>query len=456
MNYQLRIILPLLFLLSTLKAQAQQELGLHFANDIWQASQTNPAMMNKHRLTVALPGAAVGFYHSAFTLNNALQTREGTTYINLDEGISKLDDNNQLLAGFQADIIGAAYNFGDVQIGASWSVRGNGYVDYTREALNVLWNGNGGYVGETVDVATIFQFTAYNEIALSGAYNWQDKISVGAKLKYLSGFSDLSTDRTATDQELSLETSDDVYQSSFRTNYVFRRAGFPEVNGASELGTQVFDFSMNGNTGFGLDLGITANLTDKLTISASVIDLGSINWKNDTYEYTTHGSYDYSGLDLFSYSDADTINTQRLTEDLQLIADNITGTLDIRSTTSDNYSYTTPLQTRGYLSGTYKLMDDLTIGALFYLENTRLGTQPGFVISGRRPFGKWLTLGATYGMRNGGFNNFGLNATGHLGPVQVYVASDNIFAAVNPFGSRNTNLRLGFNVVLWEIEPPLE
>ncbi len=256
-----------------------------------------------------------------------------------------------------------------------------------------------------------------------------------------------------------LETDEDVYQSAFTTDYVFRRAGFPEVDGAYDIlnGLQVIDFSSEGgNTGFGFDLGITANLTDKLTLSASIIDIGSITWKTDTYEYTTRGKYNYGGLDLFSYSNADTLNTQLLTEDLERIADELTDKLDIRNTTEPGYSYTTPLHTRGYLSGTYQLMDDLTVGALFYFDNTRIGTQPGFAISARKPFGKWVTAGATYAVRNGRFNNLGVNATGHFGPLQIYLATDNIIGAVNPLGSKNVNLRLGFNLVFWEIEPPLE
>jgi len=457
MDYRLKAILPLFFLLLIIKVEAQQELGLHFVGDIWQASQTNPAMMNEHRLVIALPGAAAGFYHPAFSINDALPTRSGTTFINLDEVIPTLDDNNQLLAGFQGDIIGAAYRFGDFQLGASWSVRGDAYADYTREAIDVLWNGNGGYIGETVNVAAIFQFTAYNEIGISGAYSWRDKISIGAKIKLLNGFSDFSTDRE--DQILTLETADDVYQSAFSTDYVFRRAGFPIVDGAYDLlrGLQVYNFNtQSGNTGLGFDLGLSANVTDKLTLSASVIDLGSLTWKTDTYEYTTRGKFNYGGLDLFSYSSADTLNTTLLTEDLESIADELTDRLEIRDSTEPDYSYTTPLRTRGYLSGTYQLMDDLTLGALFYLENTQLGTQPGFAISGRRPFGKWVTLGASYAMRNGRFNNLGLNATGHFGPLQVYVASDNIAAVVNPYGSKNANLRVGFNLVFREIEPPLE
>ncbi len=457
MDYQLKAILPLFFLLFIAKVQAQQELGLHFADDIWQASQTNPAMMNDHRLVIALPGVAAGFYHPAFSVNDALPSRSGTTFINLDDVIPGLEDSNQLLAGFQGDIIGAAYRFGDFQLGASWSVRGNAFADYTREAIDVLWNGNAGYIGETANVAAIFQFTAYNEIGISGAYSWRDKISIGAKLKLLNGFSDLSTDRE--NQILTLETSDDVYQSAFSTDYTFRRSGFPAVDGAYELlnGLQVYNFNtQSGNTGLGLDVGITANLTDKLTLSASLIDLGSITWRTEAFEYTTRGKFNYGGLDLFSYSSADTLNTQLLTEDLERIADELTDRLEIRDTTEPDYSYTTSLHTRGYLSGTYKLIDDLTIGALFYLENTQIGMQPGFAISGRRPFGKWVTLGASYAMRNGRFNNLGLNATGHFGPLQVYVASDNIAAAVNPYGSKNVNLRLGFNLVFREIEPSLE
>ena len=453
MNYRLRIILPLLILLFTInKVQAQQELGLQFMDDIWQSAQTNPAMMNDHRIVVALPGVAGGFYHSAFSVNDALHTRNGNTFINLDDIVPELEDHNQLLAGFQADILGAAYRFGNIQVGASWAVKGSAYTDYTRESIDVLWNGNAGYIGEIANVAADFQFTAYNEIGLSAAYNWRDKITLGAKVKYLNGYSDLSTDLN--DQLLSLETADDVYQSAFNTDYVFRRAGFPPVDGAYDLlsGLQLYNLTNSGNTGFGFDVGLTANLTQKLTISAAVIDLGSINWTSDTYEYTTRGKYNYGGLDLFSYASADTIDSQRLTDDLEIIADELTDILDIKNTTLPGYSYTTRLHTRGYLSGTYQLMDDLTVGALFYLENTRLGTQPGFTLSARKPFGKWVTAGTTIGMRNGRFNNLGINATGHLGPVQIYLVSDNIAAAVNPYGSKNFNFRFGINLAFGKID----
>jgi len=444
MNYRLSAI-TLLFFLSIFAANAQQELGLHFMDDIWQASQTNPAMMNKHKLSVALPGVAAGFYNPAFSINDALHNRNGGTVINLDDIIPELDDQNQLFGEFQADILGAAYRFGNIQAGVSWSVRGSAYSDYTREMLDVLWNGNAGYIGETVNVAADFQFTLYNEIGISGAYNWKDKLTFGAKLKLLNGLSDLSTDRD--NQTLSLGTSDDVYQSSFTTDFIFRRSGFASVDGAYELldGLQLYDFNVDGNSGFGFDFGVTANLIDKLTLSVSVIDLGRIKWDTEARHYGTRGKYNYGGLDLFSYASADTIDSDRLTQDLKEIADTIGAILDIRIISEE--AYTTPLHTRGYLSGSYKLMDDLTVGALFYLENTRLGMQPGFALSARKKFNKWVTVGATYAMRNNKFNSLGLNATGHLGPVQIYLASDNVTAAVNPYGSKNFNFRGGINLV---------
>lgn len=449
-QFPFRFIFTLLFSLFIFTANAQQELGLHFMDDIWQASQTNPAMMNDHRITVALPGVAAGFYHPAFSINDALHKRNGSTVINLDDIVPELEDHNQLFTGFQADMVAAAYRFGGIQAGVSWSVRGSAYADYTREAIDVLWNGNAPYIGETVNVAADFQFTLYNEIGISGAYNWKDKLTFGAKIKFLNGFSDLSTDRN--EQILSLETADDVYQSSFTTDFVFRRAGFPSVDGAYELlnGLQLYDFNIDGNSGFGFDVGITANLIDKLTLSAAVIDLGRLNWDTEVYEYATLGKYNYGGLDLFSYSSADTIDSDRLTQDLEQIADTIGAILDINIVSSE--SYTTPLHTRGYLSGSYELMDDLTIGALFYMENTPLGTQPGFALSARKQFGKWVTVGASYAMRNKGFNNLGLNATGHLGPLQIYLASDNIAAAVNPYGSKNFNFRGGINLLFGKIK----
>ncbi len=440
------LLTPLLavFILS---ANAQQELSVHFMDDIWQSASTNPALMNHKKIVVALPSAYGNLYHSGFTFNDAFRQVDNGLSLNLDNAINRLKDDNILQTNLNLDALGVAVRLrDDVQVGLSWSVKGNAFVNYTPETLDLIWNGNAQYIGETVDIAPDFQFMVYNEIGLSGAYNWQNKFTFGAKLKYLTGISDVST---VGDNRLALTTSDDVYQTTFDTDFTFRRAGFDAVSDIAELVNDelsLYDFNnVSGkNSGFGIDLGVTANLIDRLTLSAAIIDLGSINWSNNAHEYTSRGTHTYEGIDLFSFASADSFNTDGLTAEFEQVLDSISQILDIRTGADD--SYRTALPTKAYLSGSYQIQDDLTVGALLYIENYRQNTVPGLTLSARKKFGRWFTLGATYALRSQRFDNFGLNALAHLGPVQIYAVSDNVAPLFNPFNSKNFNLRVGLNL----------
>lgn len=452
MNYLYKYpITTILFSLLMFTANAQHELGVHFMEDIWQSGQTNPAFMNDQKVVIALPSVYARFYHSGFTFEDAFRENGDELSFNLDNAITALEDKNDLNVNLNIDVLGVALRFDDIQVGLSWSVKGNAYTQYTRETLDLFWNGNADYVGRTANINPEFQFTAYNEIGLSGAYNWQDKFTFGTKIKYLTGISDTSTDG---DNTLSLTTSDDVYQISYDSDFSFRRAGFSQAADFAELTENDFSlYNLNdltgGNNGFGIDLGVTANLIDRLTLSVAVTDLGRISWKNETYEYNSKGIYTYEGLDLFDYVSSDTLDSDRLADDFEQVLDTIAEILDIRSTASDGY--TTSLNTKAYLSGSYEVLDDLTIGALIYIENANKSTQPGFALSARKKFGKWFTLGASYAFRSQRFDNLGLNAVAHLGPVQIYAVSDNIAPLFKPLDSKNYNFRVGLNLAFGRI-----
>src|SRR6185312_2047695 len=57
----------------------------------------------------------------------------------------------------------------------------------------------------------------------------------------------------------------------------------------------------SGNTGFGFDLGATFKPFDKLTLAASLVDIGAIKWTNNTYQYTldkSKANYTFEGVDI--------------------------------------------------------------------------------------------------------------------------------------------------------------
>jgi len=55
-----------------------------------------------------------------------------------------------------------------------------------------------------------------------------------------------------------------------------------------------------------------------------------------------------------------------------------------------------------------------------------------------------------YGRRDGGLNSFGAGFSGALGPVQLYVMSDNVWGAFKPSQLSALNFRIGLSLVFFE------
>ena len=53
-----------------------------------------------------------------------------------------------------------------------------------------------------------------------------------------------------------------------------------------------------GNVGLGLDFGLIYKYSDKITLSASLLDLALVRWKTDLNNVRGEGDFEYAGTDL--------------------------------------------------------------------------------------------------------------------------------------------------------------
>lgn len=455
-----RIFYSCLLLLLTLNIQAQQELGLHFADKIWQANKTNPGKMGQNGLVISLPSVYGNFYNSGFTYNDILKDIPGTDSVrlNLDEVISNLDEDNIFNTQANIDWLSVGFRTPKFQLGVSFSMKSSFYANYPKELLDLFWNGNAGYVNQTAEVATDFQAYSYSELAVGGAYQITDQLSVGGRLKYLSGIVDFSSELNG--NSVSVFTDEEFYQVTLDTDYRFNSSSFAIIDSTiSQVNRNTrFDFNkfFGSNTGFGLDLGATYQFNDKLELAASINDLGFINWSSNINNYESKGSYTYEGITFDPLVDGDSLSFSAIGDTLLDIFD-----VEVAQTAT---GYKTNLASKFYLSAKYEVIENLTIGGLFYGESYRGLFMPGVAISAQKDFGNILSVGGIYSYRNKSFTNLGVNVSAKLGPVQVYVLTDNLFPIFKPYDSKNFNLRVGLNLVFGkvgkgnktQIELPLE
>ena len=433
----LRKLIPLILsLLFVSSAFAQQELGLHFMKDIWQSSKTNPAFTSQAKVHFSIPSMYYNISHTGASYNDFVITNEnGENVLDIGAVIDQMDDNNQLFTTVETETFSFSIGIKNLKLSFNHAIKFNTFMDYPKELVQLAWNGNSQFIDQTISIGPDLQAYAYNEFGIGLAGKISD-ISVGGRLKLLTGIGDLSTERTKAE----VYTDPDVYQLTFDTDYLINTSSFFRYDGGNDFEIDFGDASFNdvfaSNFGTAIDLGASFKLGN-VDISASVIDLGFIGWKKNTVNYYSKGTYTYEGVDISGIIRDDSLSFEGA-------LDSIGEVLDFKETYNN---YSTMLPAKVYLSASYALGQNWNFGGLFYTEIYRGKVYPAFAASARAKFGNILSIGATYAIRNKRYDNFGLNAIVKLGPVQLFGVSDNIISAFQPYDSRNANLRFGLNLL---------
>lgn len=433
---QTNVKLTLLFLSLSAPVLAQHELGLSFMHHVWQSNITNPAIVQDKTVVIGLMGIRNNIAFDGPTYNEIVSHENGKAVIDIDRFIDKLDSRNKIRDDLDIPTLSAALRLGKLTLSLGHSVKYHAFFEYPKTLPQLVWQGNAQFIGQEVDLGNELQLTGYHELAAGAAYKF-GVLTLGAKAKFLSGIADATTDDDH--HTASLFTDPDVYQITLNGDYILHTANSFNYNSYKDLsadfnyGNLTLERFFSKNAGFAFDLGVRLEI-GKLDLSASLLDLGKITWDDDVTNYIATKSYEYDGLDF----------SEALTGGEDVNFDQALDTLDalfqVEKTSS---SYSSKLPRKIYLSGVYKLNETWSLGGLFFNENFRGKSTVSAAVGANAALFKFLNAGATYAVKDGTFDNIGLNVTLTLGPVQVFAVTDNVIAAFKPGDTNNYSVRLG-------------
>ena len=425
----------------------QLDLSSNLLRGTWQANLTNPAMLPEYKVTVALPGAYNNLLITGITYNDLItEDTDGNSVIDVSQVLDKMEDLNTIREDLDIHTLGLGLRFGPIDgISLSHALRFSAFLDYPRTLPELIWEGNSQFIGEEVSFGPDLQIMGYHEYALGASVNLLSNVVVGARAKLLNGVGDISTSKT----DLSLITSDDIYQLTLNADYVLNSTGNVEYDGFTDLNFN-FDFGSfgrdgngTGNTGLAFDFGAYAKF-GKLDVAASILDVGgTIDWEKDATNYSLNGTYEFEGLDV----------AQDLLNDTSTLNSALDSLRDTYEVIESNNVYSTEIPTRIYLSATYQLTDKINVGAAFLNERFRDNNYSAVALSANAKVLPILRVGAIYNYRHERFDNLGLNAVLKLGPLQVVAATDNILTAVRLYDSNSANVRVGLNLLFGDMGP---
>lgn len=428
--------------------KAQQELMLHNLPDVWHSTSTNPAFFPENKkFALGLPGIALDAEHSGnITYNDIFVKQNGKTVIDFGNIIDKLDPENTIRFNQRNETVTLGFRLpGKFRLQAGHAVRTSGVIVYPKSLPELLWNGNGPYIGQTLQIGLQADVSSWNEWS-AGISREFGKLTLGVRAKLLTGMSSLITDPahpTAT-----IYTDPDIYQLTLHTDYAFYSSSIISAFDTSGLGFKVGFGSLKGkaftqNTGAALDLGLQYRINDKWSLDASLLDLGAkIKWDTKANYFLSQGDYSYEGQ---TFPGTDIINGAD-SLDFTTKLDSLNDIFNFHKSAA---RYTTELPLRGYFGLHYQLTQRWQLGASAYFEH-RKNAADAYAIgaSARWQTFKWLSLGALYSINQRSATNLGFHVILQPGPLQLYFSSDNLLNAFTPKNSPAVNLRAGIALIL--------
>ena len=268
------IAFALLYIFSIHLVSAQQELGTSTLGHVWQVNQLNPGVIPNSKFVVSLPGVYNNLRITNITLEDLEgQNQEGKKVLDIDNAINQLaDQDNIIRENLAIQTLGFGMALGDFFIQASHGIRFNGFINYPKTFPQLVWQGNGQFVGQTVEFGPDFHLEGFHEWSLGLAYQVNDNISVGGRFKLLSGIAYASTEKTF----LSLTTDEEFYELELDTDYLINSSNSFEYGGFDDLN---LDFSFEqldsrdlftDNAGAAFDIGVDLQF-EKFSIGLSAI-----------------------------------------------------------------------------------------------------------------------------------------------------------------------------------------
>ena len=422
---------------------SQQNFTMYSMTKMGQAHYENPAYHANGNvyIGIGLGSHSFGVNHSGFRLNKVIVPRGYDDSLTIDQEALKksLWKRNYIMADIRNELFGLGITVKKNYFSLSVTNRIMSTIIYPKDLIVLALEGNGrSLLGERANLDGLgAQIDGYVEYALGYNREINDKLRVGGRLKFLSGYANLSTKKS----KLGLTTDEETFDLTLDGKFKFASSGFSSALSLDSSNDEGFDYknAFNfKNFGMAVDLGATYKITDKIEVSASLLDLGFVRWKTQIASYETDNlDFRFEGVDLNAF-------LQDSTDYIDRLADSLLSKVD-KDFTHDPYS--SALSARFYLGAKYHVTDWFSAGITSYNQIVNNRLRSALILSGTIQLKNWIGFTANYSTYGRSWGNIGLGLTLRGGPIQFYVMTDNILG-VNYYGTKNIHASFGINLLI--------
>jgi len=382
-------------------------------------------------------------YMPSFNYHASQKGPKITDYIFRDEqnrllidpsrALQNAEEDNVVQSGGRVNVLSVAWRNENFIVSGGYGLRYIAHVDYPLQALSLYTAGNALIFGEQLDLSFDAQVQAIHSYHLG--LNYQvGKLTIGGRIEYLSGITDLSVSRN----QLNIEVAPLFYGISINNDFQLNTTQLLDYRDINEI---IVDYTgdlgssfLSANSGIALSLGLDYAVDDKSSVKLRVSDIGSISWSEAPENYVTVGQSSFGGVNIL-----DLINVQNRVS----YQDSLEALLDVIET-NDSYDTTLPIS----LSASYSRMInsdiDMTIAGNMVTLYDRLNYSLG--IAGRYHVLNNASVSASISHSPFQSLSVGLGARMCIGPVELYAVTQNITALFNQLDAHFNASSIGVNL----------
>lgn len=415
---------------AALTAVSQTSHTSYFLENMTTRHELNPAFATEYNyvnipVVPGLSGLAVGM-NGNIGLDKFLFKRNGELVTGLNNSVSTseflggLNSNNYMEANIKYDIFSMGFKKWGGFNTIGLSLKSNTGIELPYDLFAFAKQGQIG--GERTEYAignTRVSSTNYVELAFGHSRKITDKITVGAKFKYLAGLARADVNITQIDVTMGVD------KWSIREAGEIFHTDVAEITYKPDGQIDDIDYGKLGlaGNGVGIDLGVTYKLLPDLTLSAALTDIGFIAWSGNKATLTNK-SFDFDGFHHIGAEDDDVTGESALDIESDQLEDDLKEL--VRFDHSESASSTQSLATTLNIGAEYSILKNkISFG---FLSSTRFAGyktwSEAMVSANFRPTG-WFNAAVNGSVSNLG-NSFGLLLNFCPKGFNFYIGSDYI------------------------------
>lgn len=296
----------------------------------------------------------------------------------------------------------------------------------------------------------------YSELAFGYSYAFSDKFQMGGKIKYLIPHAGYRTDFKDMDLYISKDewrfTGDGEIDASMPGLEIYQdeegKIDSVDFNDDVKGG----DFAKSKGAGLALDFGVTYNPIKSVKLSASLLDLGFVHYSKELHKVKKSGDFIYNGL-KYNIEDIHERDSADLWEPYQEMLDNM-------YVVDESEGYTSMLTAKALVGVEYSFFENkMSVGALSKTYFLRGCASEEIMLAYNYRPSRIVEATASYTVTNGMFSNIGLGVNLNLGPVNLFLAADQIplryakgGGKTIPTRTRAANFAMGLNFLIRDKE----